>query len=214
MTVTAANVEFGRYIEMASSICGATFSTYPGMPARTVRGRKDLRKCWQGDGSVSNCRKLAWILYYAPSVGHKRFREGVDWATLKEERFMTTNMVRYEVTEGQGISPYTCIKGVFAKHFNMQRQNILRDPAHGTRLRLENPLASVKGEISTMPVAKKARMTRKNGSTFFVQTAEHDKWAEVKTIAERPAISISWDSSVNVCCIGRFFEAAPVGRVE
>ena len=38
------------------------------------------------------------------------------------------------------------------------------------------------GEVSTIPVAKKARMTRKNGSTFFIQTVAHDKWAEVKPI--------------------------------
>jgi hypothetical protein len=83
-----ANLEIARFVEMTSKICGATFINYPGHPAKVVDGKKNLRKCWHGDGSPENCERLAWMLYYAPTYGHKRFREGRDWATWREECFI------------------------------------------------------------------------------------------------------------------------------
>jgi hypothetical protein len=180
-----AELELTRFFEMAANICGATFSQYPGSPAKPVVGHKSLRRCWFYDGSGDNCEKMAWLLYYAPTSGHERFRKSTNWAAWKEEIFMRNNNLEYEVLPGREMPRVKCVATMFSRHLNSTRNNILAsclNGPHDMRLQLENPAASAKekgGVENGAPRKKKIRWTRKNPCTFYLKDGTTDIWTQV-----------------------------------
>jgi hypothetical protein len=167
--ITTANLEFARFVEMTATICGATFVLPTGgTPLKPVHWKRSLRKCWYHDGSADNAEMFSWMLYFAPTCGHKRFREGKDWSTWKEECFMRDGDYIYETAPGQAMPRIKCVKTLFSRFFNKHRNNVLAPAPHGARLQLENPNQPevLHGEVLG---STRRRFTRRNRCTFFIK---------------------------------------------
>jgi hypothetical protein len=183
-TFKASSLEFTRFVEMVAGICDATYVNFPGHPPKLVDGKKSLRKCWSGDGLLANSEKFAWMLYWAPVCGHKRFREGRDWATWKEACFMKENGLSYGVGVDGHVPRTGCIKKAFVKKLNVDRTNVLTTvgTSHGNRIQLENPRSGRKQKgPDGVPPRKAARESRKNAYTFYYYQKTTNEWTEVRT---------------------------------
>jgi hypothetical protein len=177
LVIEAVNLEFARFVAMSASICDATFVPAEGSPPKPVTGKRSLRKSWFNDGSPNNARKFSWMLYFVSTFGHRRFREGKDWATWKEECFMQDGNFVYEAAPGQIMPRHKCVKTMFSRCFNQNRKNVLATAPHGARLQSENPHASKN------PTGRRQRFTRRNTFTFFYKESSEKEWMEVRILS-------------------------------
>ena len=126
--IRLAQLEVHKIIVKSAHVCGLRWSCPATHTMELVTTIKEVRNAWFANGGPANTMRIAWILYYFPTVLYLQGTAGTRHQVEVERTILNKMQVEY-LDEDRGVGNMrsrTAIQQVYTMVFNHVRANMLR----------------------------------------------------------------------------------------